>query len=332
MTSSQSKAGLKNLGNTCFMNSIIQCLSLTSALTQFWLDGRYRGEVNTANPMGQKGALALSFQELVEELWGERARVVTPTKFKRAIGKFAPRFLGYAQQDSQEFLRFLLDGLHEDLSRVTRKPPLAEEDPKVGSWPILTQSEYARDRYKQRFNSFIIDTFAGQLRSTLKCTTCHHESITFDPFWDLSVPIPGSGKSKAGSGASRYSRSTSTGPASCSIYDCLSEFTKEEVLDGDEMPTCEKCKKRRRCIKRLSLQRMPKVLVLHIKRFSFDSRSRSKIATNVKFPLDKLDCSPYCDPATTSPEHHNARYESYESYESEIRLERNRRVRPTSSR
>ena len=69
-------------------------LSLTSPLTQFWLDGRFRREINTANPMGQKGALAIAFQELIEELWGDRAKVVAPTKFKRAIGKFAPRFLG----------------------------------------------------------------------------------------------------------------------------------------------------------------------------------------------------------------------------------------------
>ena len=68
-------------------------------------------------------------------------------------------------------------------------PPLAAEDPNVGAWPVLRQSEYAGDRYTQRFNSFIIDTFAGQLRSTLKCTVCKNESITFDPFWDLYVYV-----------------------------------------------------------------------------------------------------------------------------------------------
>jgi hypothetical protein len=56
-----------------------------------------------------------AFADLIVELWSDSSKAVSPTKFKQAIGKFAPRFLGYAQQDSQEFLRFLLDGLHEDL-------------------------------------------------------------------------------------------------------------------------------------------------------------------------------------------------------------------------
>lgn len=119
-----------------------------------------------------------------------------------------------------------------------------------------------------------------------------------------SVPIPGSAKQK--SAVSRFSRSS--GPATCSIYDCLSEFMKEEVLDGDEKPTCEKCKKRQRCIKRLSLQRLPNTLVLHIKRFAFMTRSRAKITTNVKYPLIDLSLSDYLDKATTSSEHHGARY------------------------
>ena len=147
---------------------------------------------------------------------------------------------------------------------------------------------YALNRYQSRFNSFIVDTFAGQLKSTLKFTECGHESNTFDMFWDLSLPIPANKIERK----SYYSRSSSK--RECNIADCLDEFSKEEVLEGDEMPTCEKCKEKRKCVKSFSIQMLPEILVIHIKRFSFDM-SGSKITTKVTFPVnDTLDLSGYC--------------------------------------
>jgi ubiquitin carboxyl-terminal hydrolase 2/21 len=61
-------------------------------------------------------------------MWKERESYVNPTHFKKCIAKFAPRFMGYDQQDAQEFLRYLLDGLHEDLNRVVVKPKPSEND------------------------------------------------------------------------------------------------------------------------------------------------------------------------------------------------------------
>lgn len=77
-----------------------------------------------------------------------------------------------------------------------------------------------------------------------RCTHCGHCSVTFDPFWDLSLPLP-SGRS---SGPLRLSH-------------CLEAFTKEETLDGDEKPKCAKCNERRRCTKSFSIQRFPQVSV-----------------------------------------------------------------------
>lgn len=72
-------------------------------------------------------------------------------------------------------------------------------------------------RYLRMDNSKVVDIFVGQLKSTLRCTSCGHCSVTFDPFWDLSLPIP-----------------VRTGQVR--LQQCFDHFTREEVLDGDEKP------------------------------------------------------------------------------------------------
>lgn len=266
--------GLKNIGNTCFMNSVIQCLSNTKLLLEYLRKDEYTKEVNTTIS-SMKGALIKAFAEVIKELWSEDSsdRVVNTVSLKSQIQRFAPRFMGYAQQDAQEFLRYLLEGLHEDVNRVTEKPKpiLTEIDEK------LSDSEKAAEswsRYLRMDNSRIVDIFVGQLKSTLKCTHCGHCSVTFDPFWDLSLPIPQK------TGQLRLSQ-------------CLESFTREEILDGDEKPTCSKCKERRKCTKSFSIQRFPKILVIHLKRFSPTERFRGKLNVTVDFPLENLDMSNY---------------------------------------
>ncbi|ERN09224.1 hypothetical protein AMTR_s00014p00257640 [Amborella trichopoda] len=94
--------GLHNLGNTCFMNSALQCLVHTSKLFDYFL-GDYSNEINQHNPLGMDGDLALAFGQLVRKLWAPGRTPVAPQEF-------------------QELLAFLLDGLHEDLNRVKSKP------------------------------------------------------------------------------------------------------------------------------------------------------------------------------------------------------------------
>ncbi len=120
------KAGLSNLGNTCFMNSGLQCLSHCSLLTDYFLSDKYEADINTDNPISLGGELAKEYANLIGALWRDGALTVTPRKFKSSLARFAPQFSGYMQQDAQELLAFLLDGLHVYLYIVKNKRYITE--------------------------------------------------------------------------------------------------------------------------------------------------------------------------------------------------------------
>ncbi len=104
------------------MNSALQCLSNTAPLTNFFLRGTYKDDVNEVNPLGTKGELVEAYTGLLREIWSGSARSTAPRSFKYKLERFAPQFSGYQQHDSQELLGFLLDGIHEDLNRIKQKP------------------------------------------------------------------------------------------------------------------------------------------------------------------------------------------------------------------
>ncbi|KAJ1299573.1 hypothetical protein OPQ81_002539 [Rhizoctonia solani] len=198
--------GLQNLGNTCFMNSALQCLVHIPELEEYFLSGLYKHELNYDNPLGMQGQIANVFGALLHHLypspnsspepatrsygWGNSANSYAPREFKLTLGKFAPAFSGYQQHDTQEFLGFLLDGLHEDLNRVLKKPYVEKPD-----WPDEGGDERAAAKetwegYKKRNDSIIVDLFQGMYKSTLVCPECNKVSITFDPFMYLTLPLP----------------------------------------------------------------------------------------------------------------------------------------------
>ena len=81
--------GLNNIGNTCFMNSALQCLSHTKDLKDYFLTKEYELDINPDNPMGSKDSgLVKSFASLIFELWNGIGSVVIPSIFKNEIGKF----------------------------------------------------------------------------------------------------------------------------------------------------------------------------------------------------------------------------------------------------
>ncbi|XP_006107032.1 ubiquitin carboxyl-terminal hydrolase 4 isoform X2 [Myotis lucifugus] len=180
--------GLGNLGNTCFMNSALQCLSNTAPLTDYFLKDEYEAEINRDNPLGMKGEIAEAYAELIKQMWSGRDAHVAPRMFKTQVGRFAPQFSGYQQQDSQELLAFLLDGLHEDLNRVKKKPYLELQD--ANGRPDAVVAKEAWENHRLRNDSVIVDTFHGLFKSTLVCPECAKVSVTFDPFCYLTLPLP----------------------------------------------------------------------------------------------------------------------------------------------
>ncbi|KAF3689814.1 Ubiquitin carboxyl-terminal hydrolase 4 [Channa argus] len=180
--------GLSNLGNTCFMNSALQCLSNASPLTEYFLNDHYEPEINRENPLGMRGEIAEAYADLVKQMWLSRSSYVAPRTFKTQVGRFAPQFSGYQQQDSQELLAFLLDGLHEDLNRVKKKPYLALRDAEGRPDEIVAKEAWTNHRLRN--DSIIVDIFHGLFKSTLVCPECSKVSVTFDPFCYLTLPLP----------------------------------------------------------------------------------------------------------------------------------------------
>jgi ubiquitin carboxyl-terminal hydrolase 2/21 len=190
-------------------------------------------------------------------------------------------------------MRFLVSGLHEELKKETRDKPTVPQEPDPEQWWMW---------YRELEKSRLVDVFVGQLRSSLTCGTCGHCSVTFDPFWELSVSLPTRRSFSTTTYSSYHGVGYSTGGSSSSgtrLEDCLKIFTEEERLDGDEQPYCEKCRCQEPGVKKMTIQRLPPVLVIHLKRFSSYGR-RSKLDTSVTIPhtlnvSDYTTRGPSCD-------------------------------------
>ncbi len=158
-----------------------------------------------------QGAIAESFGALMERIWDANSSSTSysPREFKSQLQRFAPQFSGYQQHDSQELVAFLLDGLHEDLNRVLKKPYVEKPDWEGGGdLELATLAQTSWDGYMKRNDSVIVDLFQGQYQSTLVCPECDkvrilsltslcnvihpaiQVSITFDPFMYLTLPLP----------------------------------------------------------------------------------------------------------------------------------------------
>ncbi|GAB1286204.1 Ubiquitin carboxyl-terminal hydrolase 20 [Apodemus speciosus] len=431
--------GMKNLGNSCYMNAALQALSNCPPLTQFFLE--CGGLVRT----DKKPALCKSYQKLISEVWHrKRPSYVVPTSLSHGIKLVNPMFRGYAQQDTQEFLRCLMDQLHEELKEpmVAATAALADardsdssdtderrdgdrspsEDEFLScdsssdrgegdgqgrgggcskaemellisdeagraisekermkdrkfSWgqqrtnseqvdedadvdtamasldgqsreaqppsprstspcqtPAQGPSTGGRRRKEQSYRSVISDVFNGSVLSLVQCLTCDRVSTTVETFQDLSLPIPGKEDlaklhsaiyqnvpAKPGACGDSYSSqgwlafiveyirrfvvsctpSWFWGPV-VTLEDCLAAFFAADELKGDNMYSCERCKKLRNGVKYCKVLCLPEILCVHLKRFRHEVMYSFKVSSHVSFPLEGLDLRPFLAKECTS--------------------------------
>nr|NP_001071926.1 zinc finger protein [Ciona intestinalis]BAE93325.1 zinc finger protein [Ciona intestinalis] len=181
--------GLINLGNTCFMNSVIQALANTPELRNYFLDEKFHCHINTKNPLGVGGKMAKAFYVVMRKLWGCSNKAFSPHEFRDVVGLKGSRFTDGMQHDAHEFMAFLLDMLHEDLNTARNSTSIQPTSEVKGISEEMMAFE-AWKSYLSRSGSFIIENFHGLLKSQLKCLVCKTKSVKFDPFLFLSVPLP----------------------------------------------------------------------------------------------------------------------------------------------
>ena len=176
--------GGHNLGNTCFMNSSIACLSNCTELTAYFLTGKYKTSIgkyktsiNKKNKQGLQGKLANAWYDLLKEYWETKSRTGNPSTVKSTVAKKAKIFGGFGQQDSNEFMTEFLSLLNEDLKKGKDE---SELDCAKRFWNL----------HLERNDSIITDLFSGLLKSDVKCSECGFDNITFDPFNTLTLAIP----------------------------------------------------------------------------------------------------------------------------------------------
>ncbi|KAM7314269.1 ubiquitin carboxyl-terminal hydrolase 8 [Ixodes scapularis] len=272
-------AGLKNLGNTCYMNATLQCLANTVPLALHFLSGKYHADINRESRRGTGGEAANEFKNLVAQMY-YNDKSVAPKSFKSLMGRLFNVYAGYEQQDAHEFLLNLIDKLHEDLNKANQRrvPPASLPPADEASLSLSARINRFWNQHTDRHLSVISDLFEGLLASTLTCLSCHKSSSSFEAFSCLSLPIPHGGAS------------------GCYLQDCLKLFLETEKMSGEAAWDCPSCKQKRKAEKRMIIARLPKILIVQFNRFRCEAAWQSKkLQTYVHFPVNNFDMNQYVD-------------------------------------
>jgi len=187
--------GSINLGNTCYMNSSIACLSNCTELTTFFLSKEYKNFKNTSNKNGLNGKLAEEWYSLLKDYWKSNKTHGNPKNIKNLVAKKDKKFEDFEQQDANEFIFIFLEILSEDLNLAKKQKYLEMEEQQNEEKDIQGAQRFWEFHYS-RNNSIITDLFNGLNKSTITCPICKYKSITYIPFSSLSLLIPNSNQLK----------------------------------------------------------------------------------------------------------------------------------------
>lgn len=316
--------GLYNLGNSCYMNAALQALlNCPSIMGFFYKCGAFIYRHNHRR-------ISEALHKLAEAIFATTDTAISPSRLVREVKVINPMFHGYTQQDTMDFVRCLLDRVHEEIKVPLLGPAADHPDKLATASPSRRRSDRIAHQIPQtgtadkpsppiEYHSIISDTFGGVLRSQIICQQCQGVSVKDDPFYDVSVQI--SGVIDGGKGGSKSSSLGYIGNLFSSIGEsiglngkpvrlesCLGAFCAPEALEGRDRYRCEKCNEPVDSKKTLSFKELPQVLCLQLKRFRHESYFSSKIGTHVIFPIDNLDMSPFLHEDASERSRRETRY------------------------
>ncbi|KAL6990352.1 Ubiquitin carboxyl-terminal hydrolase 31 [Sarracenia purpurea var. burkii] len=184
--------GLRNHGNTCFINAILQCLSHTDILAEYFVLDQYKVDLCRRNKLnskkyGTKGEVTEQLAVLLKSIWSCQYNPEISNQFKVVVDKYGSQYRGNNQHDAQEFLLWLLDKVHEDLNTATKKKYKTIKN-SFGRPDVVAAETLAN--HVRCNNSFVHAVFQAQFCSSVTCPRCDRQSNTFDPFLCVSVPVP----------------------------------------------------------------------------------------------------------------------------------------------
>jgi ubiquitin C-terminal hydrolase len=268
-------SGLVNLGNTCFMNSIIQCLSNTIKMTDYFISSSYlEDDPRRANKRRPQYAFLNSYVNLLDNMWDSN-QLIKPRSFTEQLGKYVPKYSKGEQQDAHEFLMYTLDLLHESMKYSIEVEIKGEPESKADEM-MLASLQTWKLHYENSYSK-LVELFGGMVVNTFKCNnsdSCKHTSDVFEPFNCVSVDVPST---------------------SCTLKSCLDGYFGEK--SSIDTWACDSCKGVG-CSKETKVWNLPNYLIIHLKRFD---NSGKKIDIPVDFPLDNLDLTEYVSSDKNDP-------------------------------
>lgn len=262
--------GLANLGNTCFLNSCIQVLNHTYELHEFLNSQRYKRHMK---PQLIDCSIINEWNDLRNVMWAQNG-VVSPNKFVHNVHQVARQkdrdiFTGWAQNDMPEFLLFLIECMHNSISRGIKMTIHGNSENCVDDLALKCYG-MLRDVYSKEYSE-IMDMFYGIYVSQIVSLNNEVYSTKPESFFIMDLPILNNGN--------------------CDLYQCFDKFVESETLSGDNAWYNEKKDIKENVVKTLGFWNFPKILVIALKRFSPDGSK--KMDGIVQFPLTNLDLSTY---------------------------------------